>query len=267
MKFDVKKRENPSYKDYSKQNIELARTFAKGVYDEFGNFISALILFGSTARKNQNSHDIDILIVLDDVKVIFTQELVETYRIITEKVMAKVAPDRLHVHSMTLTSFWEYIRNGDPVAINILRDGISLIDNGFFDPLKILLADGRIRPTQEAIYNYYNMAPASLFRAKQSLLNAGINLYWSVIDSAHAALMSVGEIPPSPDHVAVVFDKRLVKTGKIRKRYGDIISDLYVLSKKIIHREKKELTGKEYDKYEAMARDFVNEVRRYLERK
>src|SRR3989344_1240444 len=267
MKFDVKKRGADSHKEYSKESMALARNFAKQLYDEFGNFISALILFGSTARKQQNSFDVDILVVLDDVKVIFTQEMVETYRIITEKTIARVEPERLHVHSMTLTSFWEYMRNGDPVAINILRDGISLIDNGFFDPLKILLADGRIRPTTEAVYNYYNMAPASIFRAKQSLLNAGINLYWSVIDSAHAALMSEGEIPPSPDHVSEIFDKRLVKTGKFKTKYMDIINELYILSKKIIHREKKELTGREYDRYKAMADDFVNEVKKYLEKK
>ena len=267
MKFDVEKRENPSYGEYSREGLAIARTFAKQIYDEFGNFISALILFGSTARKQQRSHDIDILVVLDDVKIIFTQELVETYRILTEKVMAKVAPDRLHVHSMTLTSFWEYIRNGDPVAINILRDGVSLIDNGFFDPLKVLLADGRIRPTTEAVYNYYNLAPASIFRAKQSLLNAGINLYWSVIDSAHAALMSEGEIPPSPDHVSEIFDRRLIQTGKIKRKYKDVLQELYLLSKKITYREKKELTGREYDRYKEMAEDFVKEIKKYLERK
>lgn len=267
MRFDIKKRENPSYKGYSRENLAIARTFSKKLYDEFGNFISALVLFGSTARSQQKSNDIDILVVLDDVRVIFTQELVETYRILTEKTIAKINPDKLHVHSMTLTSFWEYMRNGDPVAINILRDGISLIDNGFFDPLKVLLADGRIRPSTEAVYNYYNLAPASILRAKQSLLNAAVNLYWGVIDSAHAALMSEGEIPPSPDHVAEIFDKRLVKTGKIKRKYKDILNDIYLLSKKIIHREKKELTGREYDKYKAMAEEFIKEIRKYLEKK
>ncbi|QQG38829.1 MAG: nucleotidyltransferase domain-containing protein [Candidatus Woesearchaeota archaeon] len=256
-----------SLRNYKKENVDIAREFAKQLYDEFGSFISALVLFGSTARKQPHGYDIDILIVLDDVKVVFTRELVETYRIITEKVMARVSPEKLHIHSMTLTSFWEYVRAGDPVAINILRDGVSLVDQGFFDPLKILLAEGRIRPSEEAIYTYYNMSPASLFRAKQHLLQAGIDLYWSVIDAAHAALMSVGEVPPGPDHITEVFEKRLVKTKHISGKYLDILHQMYLLSKQIIHREKKDLTGKEYDSYRAKADDFVREIKKYLERK
>lgn len=256
-------RVDPNLARVPKDEIHIARVFTERLYKEFGHFLSAVILFGSTV-KQQKSNDIDILIVLNDVRVTFTRELTETYRIITEKVMADVSP-KLHVQSMTLSSFWEYVRAGDPVAVNILRDGIALIDTGFFDPLKMLLNEGRIRPSPEAVHTYYTMAPASLFRSKQHMLNAVIDLYWAAIDAAHAALMTVGEVPPSPDHASEVFGRRLVRTGKIKKKYEDYLNELYKLSKRITHKEVREISGREYDYYKNISEEFVKEIKKYLE--
>ena len=140
MKFEVKRRENKLEDKYTKLDRDIARKFAKIVNSELGDLISVLVLFGSTARgRSKKSSDIDILIVIDDVHITMNKALVETYRIIIQKAVAKVNPDRLHVQTLPLTSFWEYVRAGDPVAVNILRDGIALIDKGFFDPLQILL--------------------------------------------------------------------------------------------------------------------------------
>src|SRR3989344_5436258 len=203
MKFPLHRREKKTAKNYYARDIDTARKFAKIMYKEFGTFISGLILFGSTSSNTTMPHkDIDILIILDDVRIKFTKDLVQTYRIITEKAIAQVDPQRLHVQSMKLTSFWEYVRAGDPVAINVLRYGVSLIDTGFFDPLQVLLDQGRIRPSKESVYTYFTMAPASLNRSRQHILTAVVDLYWAGIDAAHAALMAHGEIPPSPDHVA-----------------------------------------------------------------
>lgn len=256
---------NPNLKQYPQQKIKIARQFTQKIHDEFGNFISAVILFGSTARNAQRSHDVDILIILDDVRVQFTRELVETYRIITEKAIADVEPKLLHVQSLTLTSFWEYIRAGDPVAVNVLRDGIALIDTGFFDPLQLLLKEGRIRPTDESIYNYFTMAPAALFRSKQNMLNAVIELYWAVIDAAHAILMTQGEVPPSPAYITEVFDRKLVQTRIIEKKYEATLQLMYTLFKKIVNREIREISGKDYDKYKVMSEDFVDRIKKYLD--
>jgi len=81
---------------------------------------------------------------------------------------------------MTLSSFWEYVRAGDPVVINILRDGLALVDSGFFDPLQALLFRGRIRPSQEAINNYYARAPTTLNNSMWHVLQATVDLYWAV---------------------------------------------------------------------------------------
>lgn len=266
MKFEIKHNEQKNISRYATDDLETARTFAKIIYKEFGNFISALVLFGSAA---QNAHspkrDIDILIVLDDVRIRFTKELVETYRILTEKAIAQTAPERLHVQSMKLTSFWEYVRAGDPVAINILRSGIALIDTGFFDPLQSLLDQGRIRPSDESVWTYFTMAPASLHRSNQHLLTAAVDLYWAAIDSAHAALMLIGEIPPSPQHVADMLEDKLVSKRLVSSKSSSYMRQLYELFKGIIHRDIKSISGKDYDKFRKIAEEFVDEMKGFIE--
>ena len=266
MKFQVERKENKNVSKYYSKDIDIARKFARLIYHEFGTFIKALVLFGSTTNSTLSlKKDIDILIILDDVKIKFSKELVETYRIITEKVVANVDPQRLHIQSMKFTAFWEYVRAGDPVAINILRSGVALIDTGFFDPLQILLEQGRIRPSEESIYTYFTMASASLNRSQQNILTATVDLYWAAIDSAHAALMKAGEIPPSPEHVADLLERRLVKEGHISKKYADVMRELYILFKRIIHREIKFISGKEYDRYYELTTTFVKGMRKYIE--
>ena len=268
MKFDIKKRPKKNLSRYFSKDLELARKFAKIMYQEFGTFISGLVLFGSRVKEpNSPTADLDILIILDDVRIRFSRELVETYRIITEKAIASVDPQRLHVQSMKLTAFWEYVRAGDPVAINILREGVALIDTGFFDPLQALLDQGRIRPSKESVWTYFTMAPASLFRSKQHLLTATVDLYWAAIDAAHAALMSLGEIPPSPDHVAAMLEEKLIATNELKKKYSHIMQKLYKLFKQITHREIKEISGEQYEEYRKLAEHFVDGMKKYIEKK
>lgn len=267
MKFDVEKRAAKTEK-FNSKDIDIARKFAKKMYQEFGSFIRILALFGSVAKEaGSGKRDIDLLVVVDDVRYKFSRELVQTYRIGTERVIADVEPERLHVQSMKLTSFWEYVRAGDPVAINILREGIALIDTGIFDPLQLLLEQGRIRPSEESVWTYFTMAPSSIHRSKQHLLTATVDLYWAVIDSAHAVLMLEGEIPPSPDHVADFIELKLVSKGKLSKKHAETVRKMYRLFKQIIHREIKEISGYDYDKYKKDAEEFVNEMKKYIERK
>ncbi len=264
MKFDIQKKIRPF--KFPQEEIQLARKFSEKIYKEFGDFVKAVVLFGSTSRMEDKVKDVDILVILDDVHIMFSEELIQTYRIIVEKIIADLSPDRLHIQSMKWSSFWEYVRVGDPVAINVLRFGIALIDTGFFDPLQALLDQGRIRPTEEAIHTYFTMAPASLHRSKQHMLTAMVDLYWAAIDSAHAALMAVGEIPPTPDHVADLLDQKLARRNLIRKRDAQIMREMYSIFKKITHREIKEVSGKDLDKYRALTQEFVMNMQRFIEK-
>lgn len=265
MKFQIHYNEPRDItRQYQQEDFILAKEFASRLYKEFGEFIRAIVVFGSVAKGKAKTGDIDILVILDDVRIQFTEDIVQTYRIITQKIIADTNKDRLHIQSMKFTSFWEYVRAGDPVATNILRYGIALIDTGFFDPLQMLLDQGRIRPTPESIAMYYSMAPRSLARAEDHLMSATIDLYWSVIDAAHAALMHHGEVPPSPEHVAEIMRATLIKEKKISSRSVRTMEELYALFKAITGRSKKRVSGQEYERYKKKAEMFVKEMDHFI---
>ena len=264
MKFKVQRKKRET--KHTKEEFDTARKFSQKLYRVFGEFIRAIVLFGGESD-NKKKRDIDLLVVLDDVRIKFTEDLVETYRIILEKTVSDVDPKRLHIQSMKFSSFWEYVRVGDPVATNILRYGVALIDTGFFDPLQALLDQGRIRPSNESIQTYFALAPGDITRSKQHILSAVVDLYWAAINSTHAALMRYGEIPPTPAHAAELMQKTLIKKRILTQKSGRTMQQLYKLFKGITNRDVKEISGKDYDKYRKDTEMLVKEVKKYLEKK
>jgi len=265
MKFDIARKEHPNLEKYDKADLDLAYRFANNIYKELSSLIRAVVIFGSAARKAETEKsDLDILVIIDDLSINLTREVVEAYRVIIKKAIVQVST-RLHVITLRFTSFWDYIRNGDPIGINMLRDGVALIDTGFFDPLQALLKKGRIRPTQESIWTYYIRSPNTLHNSKWHLLQATIDLYWAVIDAAHAALMKLGEIPPTPEHVADLLEKKMVKKGLLEAKYVTIMRHFYKLMKMVTHREIQEIKGEEFDRYYLEAEKFVHRIRKFIE--
>ncbi|MBN1502458.1 nucleotidyltransferase domain-containing protein [Candidatus Woesearchaeota archaeon] len=267
MEAEIKERKNENIDKYDKEDRELAHKFSAEIYKEVGKFVKAIVLFGSTARKNKtHKGDIDILIILDDTTIFLSREFIQTYRIIVQDLIGKISR-RLHVTTFKFTSFWEFVRNGDPVAINILRDGVPLLDTDFFRPLQLLLYQGRIRPTPEAVWTYFYKAPRTLTNSRYHLVSAAMDLYWAVIDAAHSALMTLGEIPPSPSHVADMIEEKMVKPKLLEEKYAEIMREFYKLSKLIEYREIKFIDGAEYDKHYKRAEEFVNRIKKFIEEK
>lgn len=269
MKFKVHSKQHPNVPKYPSTDYDFAYKFGQEMHKELEDFIKAVVLFGSTAREERplyGERDIDVLIVINDLTLMLSPEVIQTYRVITERIASKISK-RLHITTLKLTSFWEYIRNGDPIAINMLRDGVPLYDAGFFSPLQELLFQGRIRPTKESIWLYFARAPATINNADWHILQASLDLYWAVVDSAHAALMKMGEVPPTPAHISELIEKRLVKTGHVSRKYAGIMDFFYKLQKKITHREIQRITGKEFDAWKKEAEDFVKAMQKVVEQR
>lgn len=265
MKFQIPRRTNPNVIKYPSDDYTIVKSFTKRLTNELGNFLKAVVLFGSAARHVRGPRgDIDVLIVVDDLSIRMTKEVIEAYKLIVEKIVGKVST-RLHVTSMTMTSFWEYARAGDPVVINILRDGVPMRDTGLFEPLQALLIQGRIRPTKESIWTYFGRAPRTLINSRWHILQAVLDLYWAVIDSAHAALMHEGQIPPTPSHVADLMKQALVDKKLIDKKYIETMKKFYKVMKQITHREIREISGPEYEQYYKEAEEFVNYMQKFIE--
>lgn len=266
MEFKIGKKENENIHKYPTEDIKTANNFAGRLKEELGDFLKGVVIFGSMVRREATEKsDIDVLVVTDDVGFQLTDALVETYRVVIERVISQISR-KLHVTSMSLTSFWEYAKAGDPVVINILRDGVALYDTGFFDPLQRLLKEGRIRPSEESVWRYFGRAPRTLLNSRWHLLQATLDLYWAVIDAAHAALMREGKIPPTPDHVADLLEKEFVGKKRLESKYVQTMRKFYKISKMITHREIREIKGDEYELYAKEAAAFVQRMKVLVEK-
>ena len=246
------------------EDYDIAYDFAIKAYKRFQEIVKCIVLFGSTAKlEATKKSDIDLIIIVDDASIVWDQELIAWYREELGKLVANQDYKKdLHINTVTLSIFWEEVKAGEPVVINVLRYGQALVDyGGFFAPLKVLLAKGRIRPTPEAVYTTLRRGPEHIQRAKIAILSAIDNLYWSMVDSAHAALMANNEVPPSPEHIAEMLYESFVKKGMLDKKYVNWYEEVRTLTKNIVHGNIKDLKGKEVDEHIEKVIEFEKTLR------
>jgi len=270
-KTKKKKKKNPKIFPTLKivKERDIALDFATKVYQKFDKLIKSIILFGSQVKKTAVSDsDIDIIIIVDDASVIWDQELIAWYREELGKIIkANPYKKELHINSVKLTTWWTDLLRGDPVVINIIRFGEPLIDfGGFFEPLKVLLQQGKIKSTPEAIYTALQRTPTHIARSKSAELGAIEGLYWAMVDSAHAAIMAAKQSPPSPEHIPIMLKELFVDTGNLKMKYPIMYRDLYLLHRKIVHGEITDLKGKEIDEWQTRTEEFVQEMTRLVKK-
>ena len=239
---------------------DIAEDFATKVYKKFDKIIKSIILFGSQTKQTQTAtSDIDIIIVIDDASISWDTELIAWYREELGKIVA-VNPYKkeLHVNTVKLTTWWQDLIRGDPVIINIIRYGEVILDfGGFFNPQKVLLAQGKIRSTPESIYNALQRAPLHLARSRASELGAVEGLHWAMVDSAHAALMAIKQLPPSPEQVPIMLKEHFVEKRMLDMRYVVWFRDLYLLHRNIVHGSITDIKGTEVDSWQQRTEEFV----------
>jgi len=244
-----------------KLESEIAMDFATKAYERFNKIIKSIILFGSSVKQSAVAgSDIDIIIVIDDVAIIWDQELIAWYREELDKLLRQNPYEKsLHINTIKLSTWWEDLMRGDPVVLNVLRYGEAMIDfAGFFEPLKFLLLNGKIKSTPEAIYNCLQRAPTHFLRSKAAELNSVEGLYWAMVDSAHAALIAAGIPPASPEHIPSDLKEVFVSKGLLKMKYVIWYRDLLVLHKKIVHGEITDLKGVEIDEWQAKTQEFMS---------
>lgn len=266
MEFKIPQKEHLNINKYTDEEHKLGRKLSDALTKELGNLLTSVALFGSSARGEKTEHekDIDVLLIVNDVSTILTPEVSETFRIIVEKTASKISR-RFHINTLKLSNFWDYMRTGDPIGINMLRDGVPLFDRGVFEPAQQLLFQGRIRPTKESVWIYWARAPNTIQNAQWHLLQAVVDLYWAAIDASHAALMRIGEIPPTPSHVADMLAEKFVKTNMLHKKYVETMRDLHKIAKMVAHRELTEIKGDAFDRYLKDTEEFVKAMKKIIE--
>lgn len=247
---------------------DIAMDFALKVYHKFDQMVKSIVLFGSSAKKKSRSDsDIDILIIIDDVTINWDMELIAWYREELAKLM-QVNPyvRPLHINSIKLSTWWSDLLIGDPIVLNVIRWGDPLIDfGGFFNPLKVLLSQGRIRSTPEAIYTLLQRAPQHIARGRASLLAAVDGFYWTMIDSAHAAIISAEIEPSSPEDIPRVLYEEFVNKKMLNKKFVSFYEEIHSLAKDIIHGKRVVITGEDVDRFAKNAEEFLTEMTKIVD--
>lgn len=262
-----------SSKDFVQRRMQtdkdIAMDFAAKIHMKFDRLVKASVLFGSKATSKNTSvegSDIDIMLIVDDAAVDWDLELISWYREELAKLIANQKYSReLHINTVKLTTWWEDMLHGDPVVINILRYGEALIDTGFFNPLKALLLKGKIKSTPEAVYAALQRSPGHIARSKIAEMGAIEGAYWAMIDSAQAALMTAGKMPPSPEHIPQMLRETFVDSGMLKVNYIKALHDLYGLHKAIAHGQVRQIKGQEIDEWQEIAEKFLGEMTRIID--
>jgi len=249
------------------ENYKIAYDFAIEAYKKFQHIVKSIVLFGSVAKDAKRQNDIDIIIFVDDATIQWDDELIAWYREELQKIVANNKNrDKLHINTVTLTVFWDEFKSGEPVAINIVRYGKALVDfGGFFEPLKMLLAMGKVKPSAEAIYNALRRTPHHLARARYGLYLAIDSLYWAMVDSAHAALMIADKVAPSPEHIPGMLEEHFVKKKMLNIKYVKLYREIYG----IIHSLNKSnisIPSRKIDEYQKQVDEFAGEMAKIVKK-
>lgn len=257
-KIRIKKTKLVVFNDETKR--ELAMKFASEVHKTFKEMVKATIMFGSQAKnESKPGSDIDVVILIDDASIEWDLELVAWYREELGKIISSQENYKLlHVNTVKITTWWYDLMHGDAVVLNILRYGEALIDfGGFFTPLKALLLQGKIHATPEAVHAALQRAPLHLIRSRQAEASAIEGVYWAMVDSAQAALITAGKLPPSPEHITKMLHETFVESGMLNKDYVAWYRDIFSLHKELTHGKIMDVQGSKIDEWQEKANKFL----------
>ena len=233
--------------------------FSIKTYKKFKEIIKAIVYYPGVIK----SKDIDLVIIIDDCVIDWDQELIAWYREELEKLVKRQKyAARLKINTVTLTSFWEELRSGEPLIINLVRYGQVMVDvGGFFDPIRVLLARGRIRPTTEAVYVTMTRASNHLFKASNSMLLSVQQMYWAMIDASHAVLMAENEVPVAPEFIVPMLDDVFVSKKKLDRKYIRSFEEVRDVALKIGKGTRVKVTGKDMEELFLKAKNYVDILR------
>ncbi len=254
---------------------DIVERFSGAMRRELDALVKSVVWFGSAVRggfvpgkKDMRDEtlfgsDIDVLILVDDLVNVLTPEVITAYRVVTERTAADISK-RLHITTMPLTRFWDYSLKGDPILINMLRDGKAVFDEGCFGMAQKMLASGGIRPGREIVWIYLAKGPLSVANSYWNMRQAVMDVYWAVMDATHAALLHYDIVPDTPEHLVPLVRHHLVIKGKLDKRYLSILGEFMNLGKMLMSGELQKVRGDHYDRYRSEADRYVHAVKELI---
>lgn len=239
--------------------------YASAILDKFGDYIKAIVMFGSRGHgvKKRKTSDIDVAILVDDTDVRRMTRAEVKEKLFARLVeMAMPISKKIHPQPYLLSEFWEFLLEANPVIYTLVRSGVIIYDTGFFMPFQMLLKSGHVKASTEAVNKHIELAEDILKLAENTMLTKiTYDFAHAVISSAQAVLMELGYRPPVPNEVSKFVDEILVKELKlVDPKFVKIADDAVKLYKDVEHNERTTFTGEEYDKHLKEVKEFVDEM-------
>jgi hypothetical protein len=229
--------------------------FSNKLRQKYQKLISSTVV----KRPSLAKESIELMFIVDDLNnVVFDQHVNEIRMTATDMAYSSTLP--LKCDAMLASDFWDGFKSKKDNIMQLVRESLVIHDSSFFLPLQDLLVKGKVRPSKESVRVYFVKAERSMKTANQHVGKAVIDLYWAVVDAAHAAVMVAGITPPSPKDLAQTLKNELVARNLIHKRCGQIVDLFYNTAKRIMHREVFEIPGREFDLLLADADFFIKEM-------
>ncbi len=249
-----------------KKQLDMANKFKDEVLKKYKDLTKSVVLFGSLTRGDYHEKsDIDLLVVIDDTLARFTPEMKLRFDDDIYDIGKRLSEHIVVQPAWTLTEFWDMARIGHPLLFTIVRDGWALYDTGFFIPIRKLLELGKIPTTLEAVEKFMETAPQKINRVETAkLFMIAEDLYYAMLNSSQAVLMYVGQNPPSPKHTPHEVREHLVNVGLLEEVYLQDLEAIIEFRKRVEHKEIKDVSGEELDKYIEKSKKFVSRMEQLL---
>jgi predicted nucleotidyltransferase len=238
------------------------------VLKKFEKYIVSYVLAGSMVKgRATEESDIDTFVVVDDTDVtrMTASELRSRLRgmiwgMAEEAAMAAGVKNKLNIQVYILTEMWDSIRSANAVIFTMLRDGIPLYDRGMFQPWKLLLKQGKITPSPEAVDSFIKYGKQILERTKFKLKEIALeDFFWSTLTPSQGALMLIGIPPPDPRETPEQMKIHFVKPGLLEEKWVKILEEILQFRKDIEHGKIKDVTAKQVE-------ELFEKSEKYLER-
>jgi uncharacterized protein (UPF0332 family)/predicted nucleotidyltransferase len=223
----------------------------------FSKYIMCFGMFGSMASGDPSrASDIDVFIVVDDTDTrnMSREDLKEKMREVAKEMAGEIAaelaiPLAINVQAYLLTGFWNHLREANPIIITVLRTGISFYDRGLLRPWQLLLKNGIIHPSIEAVERHLDSGEEMFNKSRNNIeLEASQNMYFTAMAASQALLMSIGLAPSTPRESFRLLNKYFVETGKLPVSVVKLIQQLLHFRKAIEHNSPEKPTAQQIGK-------------------
>jgi len=234
---------------------EVITDFLAEIHGKYDSMIISVVLFGSTARNEENDNsDIDLMVIVDDTEDEDFERAKKNLTTIEEKY------EKISLEIISLIEFWNGVRMGSPVIINMIRDGKPILDRAMFTPVKRLLKMGLIKPSIEMVERYRKRVPKRIERIKgNKIMMVFEDCFYAFVESASVPIILSGIIPPKPEDIPNVL-RSIMRKLKIKGINIKPLAEILKLRKEIKYNNQADVTGIEVDIWLSKAEDFIKEM-------